>query len=365
MRERLMIVGSFPKPNYSVFGGIAASCAALLEAGIEGHLELINIDSTARSIPAPPFWVRALDAIPRTLAFFISLITKRPRYVLIFASAGFSFVEKSLYGAMARLFGAVVMFSPRGGAIVEQIRTNRLFRAYAKIVLRAPHHFLCQGPSWQSFLVQELNVHEHRCHIIPNWTATQETLQIGRDRKYDPQSAIRILFLGWADRTKGVPELLNAFAVLHLEFPSVQLLLAGEGDCSEFIRNYIHDNEMQGSIRLLGWIKGEQKLNALRAGTIFCLPSHFEGLPNAMIEAMAAGLPIIVTSVGAISSVVANGVNGLITPVNDEIALRASLRKLIEDQALRERLGTAAHQFAYENFSAVKAVERIRNIFGY
>jgi glycosyltransferase involved in cell wall biosynthesis len=360
-----MIVGSFPAPNYSVFGGISASCGALVAAKIGGHLELVLVDSTARSIPGPPIWIRALDSLPRSIKFVIKLLTKRPRYVLIFASAGFSFVEKSLYGMMARALGSIVMFSPRGGAIVEQFRRNWLLRIYATIAMRAPHYLLCQGPSWQSFLVQEVGVPEQRCHIVPNWTATHEALQIGRDRKSVPQSTIRIVFLGWLDKTKGVLELLRAFSALRQEFPGLQLLLGGEGDCSEFLRDFIHDNGMQGSIRLLGWVKGEQKLDLLRAGTIFCLPSHFEGLPNAMIEAMASGMPVVVTPVGAIPSVVDPGENGLFTPVGDEYALRENLRKLITDQPVRERLGSAAHDYAYQNLSADKAVKRIRKIFGY
>jgi glycosyltransferase involved in cell wall biosynthesis len=190
-------------------------------------------------------------------------------------------------------------------------------------------------------------------------------LRIGRDRKYGSHSASRIVFLGWLDQTKGILELLRVFSALLTDHPRAQLLIAGEGDCSQAVRDFVYDNDLQGSIRLLGWVRDEQKINLLREGTIFCLPSYFEGMPNAMIEAMAAGLPIIVTAVGAIPSVIDDGINGLIIPVHDENSLRETLRKLMEDQALQEQLGTAAHQFARDNFGAEMAVKRIRKLFEY
>ena len=89
------------------------------------------------------------------------------------------------------------------------------------------------------------------------------------------------------------------------------------------------------------------------------LPSWVEGLPNAMVEGMAARLAIVVSSVGAIPDVIKHGHNGLLVPPRDVESLQRALDKVIRDRALRERLAKEAHVDASYEFGVEPAVERI------
>ena len=92
---------------------------------------------------------------------------------------------------------------------------------------------------------------------------------------------------------------------------------------------------------------------ALARTDIFCLPSYREGVPNALLEATACGLPIVTTDTPGCRDVVTDGVNGLLVPVKNEQAIADALETLILDQELRHRMGNAGREIAV-NFSDIK-----------
>jgi glycosyltransferase involved in cell wall biosynthesis len=113
---------------------------------------------------------------------------------------------------------------------------------------------------------------------------------------------------------------------------------------------------------LEGLLEGERKLAALERAHIFVLPSYTEGLPNAMIEAMAVGLPVVVTRVGSIPDVVIDETNGLLVQPRDSAALATALRRLIASAELRQRLGQAAHATARTRFATEHAARALSSL---
>jgi glycosyltransferase involved in cell wall biosynthesis len=96
---------------------------------------------------------------------------------------------------------------------------------------------------------------------------------------------------------------------------------------------------------------------------LFLLPSHAEGLPVSMLEAMAAGLPVIVTPVGGIPEAIQDGRNGLLAQPRNPEELAAAIRRLLTDEGLRSRLGQRARQTVREHFDIGVAVGRLRTIY--
>ncbi len=110
-------------------------------------------------------------------------------------------------------------------------------------------------------------------------------------------------------------------------------------------------------VRVLPALPREEIFRLYREADVFVLPTWREGFPNVVIEAMAAGLPVVATPVGAIPEAIEDGRSGLLVPVRDAASLEAALRRLIDDPALRIAIGARARQrveavFAFESVIA-------------
>ncbi len=141
--------------------------------------------------------------------------------------------------------------------------------------------------------------------------------------------------------------LLRAFARVHPQHPDWSLKIYGpdaQDGTKEQLERIIQENHAQEWMQLMG---GTDQLEQLiPKAAIYVLPSNYEGMPNALMEAMAMGMPCISTDCpsGAPRILIQNGVNGLLVPVKDEDAMAAALTKLMEEPALRVRLGQEARK---------------------
>ena len=102
---------------------------------------------------------------------------------------------------------------------------------------------------------------------------------------------------------------------------------------------------------------------ALSAADLFCLPSHSEGMPNALLEAMAAGRPICATAVGGVPEAIADGRSGLLVRPADPGALAGGLIRLMDDPTFARRLAVGAKQTAERRFSALRVARRYQNLY--
>jgi len=199
-----------------------------------------------------------------------------------------------------------------------------------------------------------------RCPIIPNWVADEAYLELGASRSYGADRPIRLLFVGWLSEGKGIFELLEAVRQLSQEKANVDLVLdvCGEGAASQQAREFAARHRLP--VRFHGWVTGEQKRSIFANATIFVLPSHAEGFPNAMVEAMAAGLPVVVTPVGCIADFVVDREHGRLVPPRDAIS------DLSICEVERHRLGQAAVDLARREFrvevAADRFVEAVRDV---
>src|SRR5207248_9675098 len=152
--------------------------------------------------------------------------------------------------------------------------------------------------------------------------------------------------------------------VLHAnpQAPAFLVSIAGEGSEAAAVRTWVEEKGLSDFVRIQGLLEGERRLAALEQAHIFVLPSHTEGLPNAMIEAMAAGLPVVVTPVGSIPDVVVDGTNGLLVRPRDSAALAAALLSLLDSTELRRQLGQAAHTTARSRFETERAAQALSSV---
>jgi glycosyltransferase involved in cell wall biosynthesis len=276
----------------------------------------------------------------------------------LFASAGLSFVEKGALALYARLWGVPAILAVRSGAFMNACKASLVFRRVAALLLRAPRFVICQGSIWQQFYSDIFGLPASRCPVVDGWAATSQLLEEGERRIYDSRGTVQLLFVGWVERAKGVFELLESVEQLVVrEGIDVSLTLAGRGSALVEAQSWVRTHSLNSRVTFAGWVDGPEKTSLYAAADIFVLPSYAEGLPNSMIEAMAAGLPVVVTSVGSIPDAVHDSYNGLLVPPRDVTALTRALLRLSATPTERQGLGTAARAVARERFGVERAAE--------
>jgi glycosyltransferase involved in cell wall biosynthesis len=169
--------------------------------------------------------------------------------------------------------------------------------------------------------------------------------------------------MGWAIEAKGLRELVAAAERLALR-PGApfELAIAGDGAVGEELRARRARGELPAHIEMLGWVTGEQRREEFAAADALVLPTHIEGFPNVLIEAMSCGLPVIATPVGAIPDVVAPGETGLLVPVQDTTALMEAMDRLRNDPAQAAAMGERGIERARVRFDRALAVEKLIQI---
>jgi glycosyltransferase involved in cell wall biosynthesis len=197
-----------------------------------------------------------------------------------------------------------------------------------------------------------------KVEVLHNAVAIPDRARVRRLEAHEPT----LLFLGHLLRDKGVYDLVRAFGLVAPRFPGLKLVLGGVGNLDE-VRQLAAQLEIQERVSCPGWLDPERKTAALASSTIFILPSYAEGMPMALLEAMSWEMPVIVTPVGGVPQVVENGVNGLLVAPGDIDGLGAAIRRLLEDPALRERLGAAARATVETGFSLNEALAKLSGIY--
>jgi glycosyltransferase involved in cell wall biosynthesis len=144
-----------------------------------------------------------------------------------------------------------------------------------------------------------------------------------------------LVCVGRLSRAKGQRHLLRALALLAPQFPRLRCLLVGDGEERAALEALAQELSLGPALRFLGSRDDVPELLSL--GRAFVLPSEWEGLPVALLEAMAAGLPCVATRVAGTAEVIREG-SGLLVPPSDPAALAAAIRSLLLDPALAERM---------------------------
>jgi glycosyltransferase involved in cell wall biosynthesis len=177
-----------------------------------------------------------------------------------------------------------------------------------------------------------------------------------------PMAPCRLLFLGRMGERKGTFDLLKAVAQARAQGADVQLALGGDGDRAG-VKALAATLGITPQVELLGWVRGEDKQRQLAQASVFVLPSYHEGLPMGILEAMAAGLPVLSTPVGGIPEAVSEGVEGHLVAPGDVAALAARLVQLAADPALAARMGQAAREKVARCFAADVIVPQVEALY--
>ncbi len=213
---------------------------------------------------------------------------------------------------------------------------NRLMKALANLLFPFASGVILQTERSKSFFSQRVS---RTSVILPN---SLNPLFI-RER-FRGEREKRIVSVGRLDANKNHEMMIRAFAGLAGRYPEYTLTIYGEGELREHLQKLIASLGLEEKVFLPGVVPDVAE--RIEKAALFLLVSYSEGVSNALIEALALGLPVIATDVpsGGTQELIRHGENGLIIPPGDEEALKAAMERLLSDGEYAERLGEQAHK---------------------
>ena len=266
----------------------------------------------------------------------------------------FSFlVHANAVAALVRPFAPSVRF-------LQSIQTTqpnpRWHWAVQSIAQTAAERAVVPSPSAERVAVERANVPTEKIVVIPNAIdpAAFNGSSAGLESRF-ARRPVPVGFIGRLDPVKRIPTLIEAVRQLN---GLINLEIFGEGGERKYLQSLAATLPVPERVHFHGAIDGPAE--ALRKTALLALPSAAEGFGLVLIEAMAAGIPVVATDVPGIRDVVRNGQTGLLSPPGSPEQLAANIRRLIEDGALRDRLIASARQDVLERFTWVQVLPQYR-----
>jgi len=263
------------------------------------------------------------------------------------------FVRESIVLAACRVLGIPTVLHLHAAQLHHSYRRfPRPLQAVVRSIFALPRCVVALGQASAGFVTRELRVPTERVEVVIN--GVPEPALPRRERV--PGEARRVLFVGNLSERKGVSDLLEALAQPALAHVPLQLTLVGGGD----IRSYAMQAErlgVDGKVRFHGWATQEQLAQLLAESDALVLPSYDEGLPLAILEALAHGVPVVCTPVGEIPHMLAHRHSACFVEPGEPSSIARGLAQVLTDPQLRERLernGRALYeaQFSLPRFAA-------------
>jgi len=262
-----------------------------------------------------------------------------------------------LGGVLARTERVPTLLSAITGLGTMFVEDRALYRYMKPVVLYGLRHvhfhkrsvMAFENPDDREYFFDEDVITLNRSFLIPGAGLEPDAITPG-----SPQGEIPvILCVGRLIRSKGILELIEAAKLMRGRGLRFELQLVGDIDPRNPTSLSADDLQKIQNEGVANWLGKRSDVPALlKSANIFCLPTYYrEGMPRSLIEASAAGLPIVTSDVPGCREVVAHEVNGFLVPPRDVSALAEKLGRLIQSSELRERMGRASRTRFEENFT--------------
>lgn len=357
-RPRLLFVSPLPPPT----GGISNWMVAVRDSALQEAFEIRVVNSSPSAVDVTGTsrlrFGRVADALRILWQVVVELIRFRPDLVHVNTSYFWAFLRDGVAIRMARLAGARTLLHLRGGDFPEWAeRSGAFVRSFIRATLRRTDCVIALTAHTQRWLAAD-EVEPERVRYLPNFVRL-DAIGAPPDRSGRAGKPVEVLFVGWMIEAKGVRELLQAARAL----PDAHFTLIGPPEPSFTATIEAELAAVGDRLRVLPVQSRGEVFAHYRDADVFVLPTWREGFPNVVIEAMAMGLPVVATPVGAIAEIFEDGRSGLLVPVRDAAALEAALRRLIESPALRLEMGRCARERVDALFSFDAVIAQLVAIY--
>lgn len=338
-------------PNESVKGGIAAVVNGYRGSSLEKRYRITYIESYQDGSK----WDKLRKALKGYLAFRRLLKKDRPDLVHIHSSFGPSFYRKMPFILWSASRGIPIVNHIHGAEFetfyeeASAAKRRRVQKIYGKCT-----RLVALSKEWAGRLAKI--VPEERIDVLENYCRIPaEPYDMGRNKK-------QLLFLGELGERKGCFDIPAIFKKVRECYPDSKLVMAGDGEMERLKAAFLQEG-LSEAVSFPGWVRGEAKERLLKESGIFLFPSYHEGMPMAVLEAMAYGMGIVTTTTGGIPQLIQDGVSGMLAAPGDVEAMAAALERFLTDEDCLSSCGKAARERAVSAYSLESHLEKLGEIY--
>jgi glycosyltransferase involved in cell wall biosynthesis len=350
-RPRILVVGPLPPP----LGGVGVMNDLLAHSSLARDFDLHTLDTSKKRVRAAAdtaTWRSPVFFARNVWAMVVMLVRIRPAAVYVHATSGYAFLRDWVVMMKARALGARVVCHYHGThQSAFPYADTPLGRWRSRVMMRAAHRVIVLGETYRAHLAQVWRRDD--IAVMPNLVNASLYRVPAVRPTWLPPDERAVLFVGRLSRPKGVWDLLEAIPSVLAAQPRTRFVFVGVADSAadeSALRAQAAALGVADHVTFLGAIDGAPKVQAYLASSVFVLPSWIEGFPLVIPEAMAAGLPLVVTRVGVVSDYVHDGEDGHVVEPHDPASLARAIVALLSDAARCARIADRLRRRAVEEF---------------
>ncbi len=350
-REKILWVATSPETG----GGVASVLRTMQKTKLFQDFDIQLIASHKDGGTAD----KALAYVQGFAQYTKLCFSDKPSIVHIHTASYGSFARKLTFFWLAKSLGIPTVIHVHGAEFaLFYERAHPALQSAVRGVLGNASAVIALGDIWKARL---LNIApKANVVVVPNGI---DLVGFETNKKPIANAAAKVVFLAELSPHKGLFELLNAWAVVQKNLKSpAKLLIGGHGDATPFVER-AKSLGITNSTEFLGRLPREQARALMSEADVFVLPSHNEGQPMALLEAMAVGAAIVSTPVGGIPDMIENEKSGLVVPTRNENALSEALLRLLADENLRAQLGAGALDRVHQEFDVNRVAEKVDALY--
>lgn len=286
------------------------------------------------------------------------LFSGRVQILHCHASMRGSFWRKSLFALLGIISRTPVVFHLHGSEFkVFHASQSTVSKRLIRLVLESVDCVIVLSSSWANF-VNEI-APKAKVEVLPNFVTLPPEPTPPRARDHD---VVNALFLGAVGIRKGIFDLLPAVQLALQDAPNLKITIGGDGDLAA-AKAMADQLGISSCVHFAGWVSGSDKVRLLQDAHFYVLPSHNEGLPMSLLEAMSYRLPVISTRVGGIPELIDDDKDGFLIDAGDVKALARSLSSLALDAPRREAMGHAAYEKIVKRYADTAVIPKLESIY--
>lgn len=345
------------------FGGVV-NFVATLKKNIRNSFEPVQFTIGRRK---GRIGILMRPIVPLVDAIRLIFLVRRERFDAFHVNPSLNYsslLRDGMFMLVLRLAGVhnvIVSFHGWDEPVERRITNSRFLLWMFRCLFGYAEYTLVLAGTFQDWLVGVAGFDPHRVRLF---TTMFDDVEFGRDLDDLIRDDYCVLFLSRLVREKGIYELVDAFCILSREFPKLRLVIAGTGPEDHRLLEYVSKSGITERVTFTGYVRGVDKVRIMKQAGMFVFPTYYgEGCPVSLLEAMAAGLPLITTPVGGIPHIVKDPENGLLLGEVTPESIGMAMRRLLNNRELSESMRRTNTREAWEYYSAPVVARQFEKLY--